>query len=254
MTSPDTEPWSSPPSGTQEGGRRSRRRWLRTFLITLLVLVILAVAADFAARFVAQAEVASKIQQQGFPQKPSVTIEGFPFLTQVASRDIQQVRIGARNITEGPLLISKVSAVLTGIHLNSGFSSGTVDQLNGSLLITFPALANTLTSQIGPLGSLVGASGLKLSQAGPGEVKASLSLLVVSASAIWQVSRLSGQELRIRLVSSNGLPSGVLDSIKDVTIHVPQLPLGVKIASVSVTPAGISATISGRNLPFGTHS
>jgi hypothetical protein len=218
---------------------------------TLVVLAILAVAADFIAKFVAENKIASEIQLQGFPKKPSVTIEGFPFLTQVVSRDISQVRISSQNIVEGPVQISKVSAVITGIHLNSGFTSGTVDQLSGSLLVTFPALASTLTSQIGPLGTLVGSSGLKLSAAGPHEVKAVLNLLVTSGSATWRISRLSGQGLNVRLVASSGIPASLLGSITNFTIKIPQLPLGVKIDSVTITPAGVVGSISGHNLPFG---
>jgi hypothetical protein len=231
---------------------RSRGRRLRTALITLVVLVILVVAADFVAKFVAQDKLASEIQQHGFPKKPSVTIEGFPFLTQVAGHDIHQVRITAQDIPEGPVQISNISAVMTGIHLNSGFTSGTVDQLSGSVLVTFPALVRTLESQIGPLGSLVGSSGLKLSAAGSDEVRASLDLLVTSGSATWRVSRLSGHEINVRLISSSGVPSSLLGSISDITIKIPELPLGMKIDSVRITPEGIVGSISGHDLPFGS--
>ena len=240
--------------GTAVAGRPGRkpRRRLRPVLVILLVLLVLVVAADFLAMVVAQDKLASEIQQHGFPQKPSVTIEGYPFLTQVVSHDIRQVRISARNVPEGPLRISVINAVMTGIHLDSGFTSGTVDTLSGSLLVTFPALANALTSQIGPLGSVVGSAGLRLSRAGPGEVKASLNLLVVSGSATWRISRLSGRELGVRLVASTGVPSSLLGSIRNVTVPIPALPLGVTIGSVAITPAGVSGRISGHDLPFGS--
>jgi LmeA-like phospholipid-binding len=220
-------------------------------LIGLIVLIVLAVAADFIAKAVAQGEVASQIQKQGFPKKPSVTIEGFPFLTQVASRDFQQIRLSSSDIPEGPVRISRVSATMTGIHLTSGFSKGVIDRLSGSVLITFPSLARTLNSQIGPLGSLVGDSGLKLSAAGPDEIKASLDLLVASGSATWKITRLSGQEIQARLVSSNGVPSELLGSLKSFTVKIPKLPYNVKIDSVHITPEGIVGRISGHDLPFG---
>jgi len=242
----------SPVAGYRLDGGRSPRRWPWILLIIVIVLVILAVAADFIAKAFAQDKLASEIQQHGFPAKPSVTIEGFPFLTQVASRDIHQVRISAKNISEGPLQISMVSAVMTGIHLNGGFTSGIVDSLSGSLLVTFPALAQALTSQVGPLGAIAGSAGLTLSAAGANQVRASLNLLVVSGSATWRVSRVNGQELNVRLVASNGLPSSLLGSIKSINIATPSLPLGVKIDSVTVTPSGIAGSISGHHLPFGT--
>jgi hypothetical protein len=236
---------------TQRPRTQRRGGCLRTFIITVIVVVGLAVAADFVTKSIAQNELASQIQKHGFPKKPSVAIKGFPFLTQVVSRNIQQVRISSQNIPEGPVRISKINAVMTGIHLSSGFTSGTVDRLSGSVLVTFPSLASTLNSTIGPLGQLVGSSGLTLSAAGRHEVRASLNLLVATGSATWRVTRLSGQELNARLVSSSGIPSSVLGSISDFTIKIPQLPLGVKIDGVHITPDGVVGSISGRNLPFG---
>jgi hypothetical protein len=230
--------------GTRRGG------CLRTFLICLIVLVVLAVAADFVAKSFAQNKLASEIQQHGFPKKPSVAIEGFPFLTQVASRDIRQVRISSQNIPEGPVRISKINAVLSGIHLSSGFTSGTVDHLSGSVLITFGSLGQTLDSQLGPAGSLIGSSGLKLSAAGPDEVKASVDLLVDTGSATWRISRVSGLELHVRLVSHSGVPGEVLGPLSNFTIKIPKLPFGMTIDSVSIAPDGVVGKISGHDLPF----
>jgi hypothetical protein len=221
-------------------------------LIVLIALIVLLVAADFIAKAVAQGEVASQIQKQGFPKKPSVSIEGFPFLTQVASRDFQQIKLSSSDIPEGPVKISRVSATMTGIHLTGGFTKGVIDQLNGSILITFGSLGKTLNSQIGPLGSLVGDSGLKLSAAGSDEIKASLDLLVASGSATWKITRPNGQEVQAQLVSSSGVPSDLLGSLRSFTVKIPKLPYNVKIDSVHITPEGIVGRISGHDLPFGS--
>jgi hypothetical protein len=216
----------------------------------LLALVIVLVVVDFIAKSVAQNELASQIQKHGFPKKPSVSIKGFPFLTQVITRNIHEVQIGSTNIPEGPVRISRVNADLTGIHLDSGFKSGTVDTLHGSLLVTFPALANTLNSQIGPLGDLVGSSGLKLSAAGPDQIKASLDLLVASGSATWKITRPSGLELHAQLVNSSGVPDELLGSLRSFTIKIPKLPLGMHIDTVRITPEGVVGAISGSHLSF----
>ena len=230
---------------------RPRRRWPWVCLIALVVLVVVAVAADLAAKSVAQARVAAAIQQQGFPARPVVTIEGFPFLTQVAGHDIGQIRISAHNVPEGPLRIAAVSAVLTGVHLSSGFSRGTVDRLAGTALVTFPALSRLVISQLGPLGSVVG-PGFKLTAAGPGEVTASLNLVLASGSATWRVWPAGSDEVKATLVAASGIPSALQGAIRDFTITIPRLPLGVTISSVRVSPRGVSAAISGRNLPFGS--
>lgn len=230
------------------GGRRARR-----YVIALVIIVVLLVAADFAARAVAENVMANKIEQQGLQHKPDVSIDGFPFLTQVASRDFGLVNLAAADQTEGPVTITSINATARDIKLNSyAFSSGTIGSLSGTAVISFSSLGNTLTQQVGPLGTLLNGAGLNLTAAGPDEVRASLNVLVVSGSATWRVSRLSDNRLNVRLVSSSGLPSSLLSSIQDITLQLPKLPLGLTIDSVQVSPAGVVGRVSGSNVPFGS--
>lgn len=228
-----------------------RRAW--RYVIALVVIVVVLVAIDSAARAAAENVMANKIEQQGLQHKPDVTIDGFPFLTQVASRDFGQVNLTAADQTEGPVTITSIKATGRDIKLNSyAFSSGTIGSLSGTALISFSSLGNTLTQQVGPLGSLLNGAGLSLTAAGPHEVRASLNVLVVSGSATWRVSRLSGNRLSVRLVSSSGLTSSLLSSIQDITLQLPKLPLGLTIDSVQVSPAGVVGRVSGANVPFGS--
>jgi hypothetical protein len=231
---------------TASGGRRVRR-----YVTVLVIVIVLLVALDFAARLVAENVLASKIEHQGLQHKPDVSIDGFPFLTQVASRDFQRVNLTAADQTAGPVTITTINATATHIKVNSfAFSSGTIGSLSGTALISFSSLGNTLTQQVGPLGSLLNGAGLNLTDAGSHKVKASLNVLVVSGSATWQVSLLSGNRLNISLVNSSGLPSSLLSSIQDITLQLPKLPLGLTIDSVQVTPAGVVGRVSAANVPF----
>lgn len=240
-------------SGYQATGqsRRSRPRRRRTiFLIFLIVLVGLLVAADFGAKAIAENEVASQIQKQGISQKPSVSIAGFPFLTQVISRDINSMQISWHDLQEGAVTFKSINAVLNGVHINSSFNGATVSQLTGTAVITFGALSNAVSSQVGALGALGGA-GLTLTDAGPDEIKASLDLVITSASATWRVSRLSGNRISIQLVDSNGLPSQLLDSVRNITIPLSGIPLHLQVQSVSITPNGVVGTLTGQNVTYG---
>jgi hypothetical protein len=234
----------------QDSPPRTRHR-LRTTIIVLIILIGLLVALDFGARAFAESKVASEIQQQGFPKKPNVSIEGFPFLTQVIGRDFKDVNISSSDVTEGPLLIQSINATMNGVHVNSSFNGGSVDQLNGTLSVTFAALANAMTSQAGGLGSLGGA-GLTLSQAGNDEVKATLNLVITSGTAVWRVSRTSSGAISIQLVSSSGLTSSLLSGLGNITIPLPHLPLGLTIQNISVTPSGLVGTVTGHNVSFGS--
>jgi hypothetical protein len=244
-----------PPTAQYERGYRPRPRRRRPLLITLIVLLVivgLLVGGDFAARAYAEGRVASQIQQQGFPKKPSVSIDGFPFLTQAISRNFGEIQLSTSDVTEGPLLIQSINATLNNVHVNSSYNGATVGQLTGTMNVTFGALANAMTAEAGGLGSLV-SGGLNLSAAGNNEVKTTLDLLVASETAVWRIVRTGPLSLQAQLVSSGGaIPSSLLNSISTIPIPLPKLPLGLTIQSISVTPAGLVGTITGQNLSFGS--
>jgi hypothetical protein len=233
--------------------RQRRRHPLRWTIITVVVLLAILIGVDFAAKAYAEGQMASQVQQQGFPKKPDVTIEGFPFLTQVIGHDLQNVKLSSTDVKEGPITISSINATMTGVHLNSSFNSGTIDHLTGIATITFAELSNAMSAQAGGLGDLAGA-GLKLSGAGPNDVKATLDLVIASGSATWRVTTPGNNKLNIHLVSSSGLPGDLLGAVSDMSITLPSLPLGLKIQSLKVTPTGIVGTIGGRNIPFTNNS
>ena len=233
--------------------RTRRRHPLRWTIIIVVVLLAILIGVDFAAKSYAEGQMASQVQQQGFPKKPDVTIEGFPFLTQVIGHDLQNVKLSSTDVKEGPITISSINATMTGVHLNSSFNSGTIDHLTGVATITFAELSNAMSAQAGGLGDLAGA-GLKLSGAGPNEVKATLDLVIASGSATWRVTTPGNNKLNIHLVSSSGLPGDLLGAVSDMSITLPSLPLGLKIQSLKVTPTGIVGTIGGRNIPFTNNS
>ncbi len=143
-------------SAYQSAPSPRRRRRGRTILIIVIALIVILVGLDFGARAIAESKVASEIQSQGFPKKPDVSIKGFPFLTQVASRDMKSVEISSTDVPVGPVTIHSIDAVMNGVHITSGFNGATVDNLTGTATITFGELSNSLANQVGPLGSLGG--------------------------------------------------------------------------------------------------
>jgi hypothetical protein len=228
-----------------------RRHPLRAIIIVVIVLIALLAGLDFAAKAFAENKAASEIQQQGFPKKPSVAIQGFPFLTQVLAHKFQDIQISSSNVTEGPLDIQSINASLKDVHINGAFSGGTIDSLYGTASITFTALANAMTSEAGSLGQLASA-GLTFSAAGPNEVKASLNVVVFSGTAVWRVARTGSNDISIQLVSAGGLPTSLLSPVSDITLRLPSLPLGLKIQSISVTPSGLVGTLTGQDVNFGS--
>ncbi|MGO9080249.1 MAG: DUF2993 domain-containing protein [Streptosporangiaceae bacterium] len=227
-----------------------RRHPLRTTLIVVVIVIGLLVAADFAARAVAEDVLASQIKSHGFPKKPDVSIKGFPFLTQVAARDLHTVDISSTNVSAGPVTISRIFAVLHGVHIDSTFHGATVDRLDGSVFIGFPEISSALAGEAGPLGNALGGTSMTLKPVGKHEVRASVNLLITSFSATWRIASHPGNVLTARLVNSSGLPSNLLTSASNIRIPLPKLPLNLSVRKVEITPAGIVGTLSGTNLTF----
>ncbi len=54
------------------------------------------------------------------------------------------------------------------------------------------------------------------------------------------------------MISAGGIPVAVLGSLRDITVPLPALPLGMTIQGVSVTGTGVLVHISGQNASFGS--
>jgi len=238
-----SEPTYSEPGRQAFGPARRRRRGRRatTVLITVLVLLVaLFVAADRIAVAYAQNMIASKIQTQAsLSAKPSVSIKGFPFLTQVAAHDIRQVDISASNVTEAKVTISSIIATATGVHLSSGFNGATIDQINGTALITYASLENVL--------QIPGATIAPDPSGGANAVTISEGSL---ASATGHVTLNGTNKVTVRIDSLGGLAgilSGAFGSASSYNLTIPTLPVGLKVTGLTTTSQGIQLQASAHN-------
>jgi len=230
---PAAQDYQGPPARV----RRRRRRWP---WITLLVIVLVLVGGDRAAKAYAENQMASQVQSSlALSGKPNVTIQGFPFLTQVAARTFNTVDVNASNETAGPggqLQIASLTATLHGMHIH-GTNSATVDQFTASALVTFTALAHA--------GGIP--QGITLSPAGPNQLKATVDILGFSSDATAKVTQVGSNKINVKITDFGGVPADVLGSLTDFTFSIPKLPAGVKIQSISVTQQGLRVTATGQN-------
>ena len=220
---------------------RRRRRWPWIVLASVLVLLVLLVVLDRVAVAYADNQAAQQIKSQGFPTKPNVSIEGFPFLTQVASRHLNHVHITASHVKEGPVTLSLV-ADATGVVLNPGYQSGTITHVTGTGLIGFSSLASAAGA--------TGAPGLKISSAGGNKVKLDVNLQIVNASAIAAIEQTGPDTFKVHIVSTDGIPASLLGSLQNFTIHIPALPMNLTIQSVHVSSQGVLIHVIGSNIKF----
>ena len=227
-----------------EAGRPPRRRRRRRWPIAVLVVVILILAAlgigDQVSRSYAENRIAQQVQSSGLNAKPSVNIEGWPFLTQVAAHDLKTIVISASDVTaDSGKLPFNFTATASGVHLNSSFNGATIDQINGQALIPFSSVAGLVDLP-------TGAATISADPAdGPDAVKADLG---IAGSVTGTVKLVSPSEIAIQLSSASGLASLLGgQSANAITIQIPQLPAGLVVKSVSVNSQGIVATASASN-------
>jgi LmeA-like phospholipid-binding len=230
---PAAQGYQGPPART----RRRRRRWP---WITLIVVVLVLVGADRAANAYAEDQMASQIQSSlALSGKPSVTIQGFPFLTQLAARTFNTVDVNASNETAGPggqLDIASLTATLHGMHIH-GTNSATVDQFTASALVTFTALAHA--------GGIP--QGITLSAGGPNQIKATVDILGFSSDATAQVTQVGDNKINIKITNFAGVPADVLGNLVNFDVSIPKLPAGVTIKNISVTQQGLRINAAGTN-------
>src|SRR5579859_2684348 len=233
--------------------RRRRRKGPLIALITVLVIVILLVVSDRVANAFAENQMASQVQSSlNLSGKPHVSIQGFPFWTQLLAKDFKTVNMTASNETinsasagGGALEIKSLNATLHGLHFQ-GFNSNsaTVDQFNASALVTFTALAN--------VGGIP--QGITLTSDGGNKIKANIDLGPLSDSAEVQVTQSGRNTINVKVIDAGGIPSDVLGSLANFSFSIPKLPAGVSIQSVSVTQQGVMVIISGTHTTLSQNS
>ena len=220
------------PQGSYQERYRRRRHRGRRWGIAALSLIVVLVIADRAGNAIAENDFATQAQQSGFPVRPSVDITGFPFLTQLAARDFRQVDFSAQNVPAGPLSISRVSAVATGVHVNSSFNGATVDHITGTGLVTFDALTSAGS---GGSGGSDGSGVFSMTADGPNRVQVSAGPVTEEA----QVQQTGPDTVSVQMLDNGDLLSGILSSFGSFSFTMPKLPGGMRITSVRVTTQGV---------------
>ena len=203
-------------------------------------LVAALLIADRAAVIYAEGRVASHIEDRGFSAQPHVTITGFPFLAQVATRRLNKVIISAAGKKLGPVEVKRLDITAYEIRLSSSYHFNTTSRVSGSVLVGFAGLAR-----------VAGSPGLTISADGPDRVKITTDLGPVTGTATARVTQAGPGGIRIAVISAGGIPVAALGPLRDITLPLPILLQGMTIQSVSVNGQGVLVHVVGQNVSFG---
>jgi hypothetical protein len=215
-------------------------------LFVLLVLAIVLAIGNFVGQAIAENDMANQFTANGFPVKPSVDIEGFPFLTQVVHKDFQKVVISASNIPAGPVTISSLKATITGMHLNSSWNGATIDHVTATAFVSLSSLTDGVSSELGDAASLTavpdGANKLKVT----GKVLGGLS-----ASGVVEIKQTGPQKITVELPTSGGLVGTLLGSAASFTITLPAgVPPSLRITGLTLNGQGLTLSAAATDATF----
>ncbi len=219
---------------------------MRRLTIVLVVLLLLLVVVDRVAAFAAGSMAGGALRDDLHLQdKPSVTVHGWPFLTQVAAGRYDDIQITAHGVDVSGLPGLSVDVRLVGAHLSAGdlihrrLDAVPVDRVQGAVTVPYDDIASA--SKV---------PGLRLHQDGDAVVlTAPLTVfgqqLDISAAAVLTVSdgalRVSARAPKAGDGSLG--QAAVAQVIGALSFAVPlrHLPFGVQVTDVHPAADGIVA-------------
>lgn len=222
-------------------------RALRILLIVVVVLAGVFIAVDRAAVYFAESEAADRVVIPGARTgSTDVSIKGFPFLTQAAGSELDEVDVKITGIeaTAGgrTLRISSLAAKLHQVRLSDGFSRVTADRATGTVVISYEDLTKAAAEDVA------------VEYGGNGKVKVTGTVTVpvinrtVSRSVLSTVTLVDGNTVRVHAdkVPGEGIPGleGLIREKTDFEREVGTLPNGLKLEKIQPTADGLE--ISGR--------
>jgi DUF2993 family protein len=230
--------------------RRRPRRWPWVLLGIVVLLVALFVAVDRIALHLVEDKAASTLQtSQHLNQKPDVSVAGFPFLTQLAAGEFDEVTITAKHIEvgNGTLQIASVDVHLHHVTVPRDASSVRARTAQAAGRITYAELSRAL--------------GVSVSDGGNGRLVATPTVTIAgqtyhgTVSAVVHATNGDGITFGNPKVTagSQRLPEVVSRALVgqfSKAISLAGLPFNVRVTGADVTNVGVVLRLVGSDLVY----
>ncbi|WP_327176569.1 DUF2993 domain-containing protein [Streptomyces sp. NBC_01335] len=224
-------------------------RALRILLIVVVVLGGLFVAVDRLAVHFAESEAADRVKFTGATAASTdVSIHGFPFLTQIAGRDLDQVDITLKGIEAGTngdtIRISELRAELDRVAIGEGYTSARAGLVQGTALVSYADLTDAAED------------GVTVQYGDNGKVKVTGTVQVggedLTRSVLSSVTLVDGRTVRVRAdaVPGEDVPGleQLVRSRTDFERSVGGLPNGVVLKKIEALPEGLEISVEATDI------
>ncbi|MCT2592829.1 DUF2993 domain-containing protein [Streptomyces sp. N2-109] len=233
-------------------------RALRISLIIFVVLAVLFIAADRIAVNMAESEAAEKVRTtQGLDgaESASVSINGFPFLTQVMGKELGDVDVEMTGLTASAgnrrISVTRVEAHLTDVKLEGNFDSAVAKEASGSADISYKDL-----NALAPDGVRVAYAGKERADKNQVKITASVQVLgqqVEIPSPIYSTVKITGKnelELHAESIPASGVPGaeGEIRERVDFGSPIAGLPDGLELKETDATEEGVTFALEGTDV------
>lgn len=185
------------------------------------------------------------------PGEPQVSIDGFPFLTQVATRNVRQMHVIADDLgttAENALSLAHVDLLVSDVMTTDWFETMTASHIEGTGLIDYAVLERVAT--------------VPLSYAGDGRIRVEATTTLFGAKVVAQITgspRLERGEQAITLADPTIMVAGV--DLPDFTatallrtviqpIPLRGLPLRLTVTSVAADNDALRVGVAADDVPL----
>ncbi len=209
----------------------------------LVVLALFLVVADRVGVRLAQRQVARQLRTSaGLTSEPSVSITGWPFLTQAVGGRYNRIDLMTGSFRRGGVRLGSLAVSLRGVDLPlSKALSGTVSAVPVAALTAYAVVTY---ADVASVGSLAGVS--VIPSGSSVRVTARLTVLGQSVEVSTDSTvRLSGRSVVITaqkltvLGQSSSVLNNALAGRLDLRVPIGSLPYGLALTGVHVTAAGL---------------
>ncbi len=238
-------------------------RALRILLIVVVILGGLFVIADRVAVNFAEGEAADQLRSsENLASTPDVSINGFPFLTQVVGGELDDVEVGIDGYEASTgdgaekIRIDHLRANMKGVGFSSDFSSATA--ATATATIAYDELMKAAKSEPTDVAPGVTAKVIGLSDGGNGKIKVSLQATAFGVELPQPVEVLSSVTVKDNDVEvvADGLPEiggkqlaeSRIRAITDFQQTIDELPGGIQLDKVEAAKDGVEITVKGSNV------